>query len=132
MADIENVTTKETIVLDSGGNSSAFPTMALIVLLFAAGALAVGYFAWYAPSHSSSTYIERNSTVVTPGEKGAPGETGAPGQTGASGQTVVTPGEQGAPGETGMQGEQGEPGYTGDRGRTGIQGEQGVPGEDAR
>jgi hypothetical protein len=58
-------------------STSVFSFSALIVvLLFAVGVLLLVYFTWYRPSQdtTSSTYIERDTTVTTPGDTNAPAE----------------------------------------------------------
>ena len=62
---------------EAESTSSVFSFSALIVvLLFAVGVLMLVYFTWYRPTHdaTSSTYIERDTTVTTPGDTNAPAE----------------------------------------------------------
>ena len=92
----------------SSGERSAW-TMLVVILVLIIAVMAIGYFAWWAPSRQTTVDVPQPA-VTTPGPQqppapAAPGPSGMPGPSGA-------PGPSGPSGEPGPSGPSGEPGHS--------------------
>ena len=94
-------------------------TMAVIAtLLGVIIILAIGYFAWYAPSQANAVVIDHQTVVHDQGNPAPSTTTIIQGQPGAAGATGAT----GAKGNQGNQGNQGDQGAAGSNGADGTNG----------
>lgn len=105
----EPVVVRDTTVVRDDTESSGLMVL-IVVLLVIAGALAIGYFAWWAPSQTAAPVIDR-STVIHDNTNPQPTIVNPP-----TNNTIIVPGQSGQPGQPGPRGDQGPKGDKGDPG----------------